>query len=85
MRVWQEVIILVGSPGSGKSSLAKAVFVSQGYVYVNQDTLKSREKCLEKLVDGEGIVSVPSIFERMCADYFDRMFVERMCAEYSTS
>ena len=57
MRVWQEVIILVGSPGSGKSSLAKAVFVSQGYVYVNQDTLKSREKCLEKLVDGEGTVS----------------------------
>ena len=47
-------VLLVGSPGSGKSSLAKAVFQCKGYEWVNQDTLKTLEKCLEKTSKGLG-------------------------------
>jgi len=42
-----EVIVLVGFPGSGKSTLAKTYMVPKGYVHVNQDTLKTFEKCLK--------------------------------------
>jgi len=45
-----EMVVLVGSPGSGKSSLAKAVFA--GYECVNQDTLKTLEKCREFALKG---------------------------------
>ena len=47
-------VVLVGSPGSGKSSLAKAVFRLKGYEWVNQDTLKTLDKCLEKTSKGLG-------------------------------
>eukprot|EP00802_Teleaulax_amphioxeia_P011496 Tamp_11529.p1 GENE.Tamp_11529~~Tamp_11529.p1 ORF type:complete len:608 (+),score=146.46 Tamp_11529:141-1826(+) len=56
----QEMVILVGSPGSGKSSLAKAVFQIKGYEWVNQDTLKTFENCLKKsneaLTNGKSVV-----------------------------
>ena len=56
----QELVILVGYPGSGKSSLARAVFASQGYTRVNLDTLKTQEKCLkttsEALHEGKSVV-----------------------------
>ena len=48
----QEMVLLVGSPGSGKSSLAKTVFESKGYVWINMDTLKSSEKCATKTNEG---------------------------------
>lgn len=47
-----ELVVLVGSPGSGKTSLAKAVFESKGYVWINNDTLKSQEKCATKTSEG---------------------------------
>ena len=40
-----EVIIFVGSPGSGKSNFWKNYLAD--YTRVNNDTLKSREKCLK--------------------------------------
>lgn len=43
----QEMIILVGSPGSGKSTYCANVLVPKGYVRVNQDTLKTEKKCLD--------------------------------------
>eukprot|EP00921_Rhytidocystis_pertsovi_P026617 GHVQ01042937.1.p1 GENE.GHVQ01042937.1~~GHVQ01042937.1.p1 ORF type:complete len:669 (+),score=113.12 GHVQ01042937.1:200-2206(+) len=43
----QEVVILVGPPGCGKSTLAETEFAD--YTRVNQDTLKTREKCLSVL------------------------------------
>lgn len=43
-----EVIILVGVPGSGKSSFCKNHLVSAGYEVINQDTLKSRQKCVKR-------------------------------------
>ncbi|KAJ1928448.1 DNA kinase/phosphatase Pnk1 [Tieghemiomyces parasiticus] len=42
-----EVIVAVGFPASGKSTLACRVIEPAGYVYVNQDTLRTRAKCVE--------------------------------------
>ncbi|KAF1804956.1 polynucleotide kinase 3 phosphatase-domain-containing protein [Mucor lusitanicus] len=41
-----EVIVCVGYPASGKSSFVKKHLVPKGYEYVNQDTLKTRDKCI---------------------------------------
>ncbi|CAO3619613.1 unnamed protein product [Mucor fragilis] len=41
-----EVIVCVGYPASGKSSFVKKHLVPKGYVYINQDTLKTRDKCI---------------------------------------
>ncbi|KAG0048425.1 hypothetical protein BGZ83_006609 [Gryganskiella cystojenkinii] len=42
-----ELIVFCGFPASGKSSFAHKHILSTGrYEYVNQDTLKSREKCV---------------------------------------
>lgn len=41
-----EVIVCVGYPASGKSSFVKKHLVPKGYVYINQDTLKTRDKCV---------------------------------------
>ena len=40
-----EMVILVASPASGKSTFAKEYYPN--YVYVNQDTLGTRKKCLK--------------------------------------
>jgi bifunctional polynucleotide phosphatase/kinase len=56
----QEMIIYVGSPGSGKSSFYEAYFSKHGYVHVNNDTLKTAVKCLkvseEALSSGKSVV-----------------------------
>ncbi|KAJ1642956.1 DNA kinase/phosphatase Pnk1, partial [Dispira simplex] len=41
-----ELVLLVGCPASGKTTLAKYIFIPAGYVHINQDTLKTRTKCL---------------------------------------
>ncbi|KAI8092988.1 polynucleotide kinase 3 phosphatase-domain-containing protein [Halteromyces radiatus] len=43
----KEMIIFVGSPASGKSSFAKKHLIPHGYEYINQDTLKTKAKCLK--------------------------------------
>ncbi|XP_033227301.1 uncharacterized protein F21D5.5 isoform X3 [Belonocnema kinseyi] len=54
----QEVIVMVGSPGSGKSHFAKTYLT--GYHYVNRDTLGSWQKCVAEtekaLVLGKSVV-----------------------------
>ncbi|KAJ3281482.1 hypothetical protein HK104_011446 [Borealophlyctis nickersoniae] len=46
-----EVIVFVGSPASGKSSFARRHLISRGYIYINQDTLKTRDKCVKACRD----------------------------------
>ncbi|KAJ3020657.1 hypothetical protein HKX48_000451 [Thoreauomyces humboldtii] len=45
-RAGQEMIVVVGSPASGKSSFVKTHFLPYGYAHINQDTLKTLAKCL---------------------------------------
>eukprot|EP01125_Pyxidicula_operculata_P014607 TRINITY_DN4884_c0_g1_i4.p2 TRINITY_DN4884_c0_g1~~TRINITY_DN4884_c0_g1_i4.p2 ORF type:complete len:279 (-),score=78.49 TRINITY_DN4884_c0_g1_i4:27-863(-) len=42
----QEMIIMVGMPASGKSSFVKKYLLPKGYVHINRDKLKKKEKCL---------------------------------------
>jgi bifunctional polynucleotide phosphatase/kinase len=40
------MVIFVGPPGGGKSSFFDRFLGPRGYVRINQDTLRTREKCL---------------------------------------
>jgi len=42
----QEMIIMVGCPGSGKSTFSKKALVPNGYVRINRDTLGTNDRCL---------------------------------------
>lgn len=42
----KEMIIMTGLPGSGKSHISKELCTKYGYVVINQDTLKTKEKCI---------------------------------------
>ncbi len=43
----QELVVFVGSPASGKSRTATKVFETQGYVRVNNDEMKTKQKCMK--------------------------------------
>lgn len=45
---FEELIILVGPPGSGKSLFCRQSLLPQGYERINQDELGSRPKCLAR-------------------------------------
>jgi len=55
----QEMIIFVGFPASGKSTLAKKYLVPKGYVHVNRDTMGTQAKCLK--ATREGLTSLKSV------------------------
>ena len=68
----KEMIIMVGYPGSGKSTFVNKYIVPHGYVRINQDTCKTEAKCLalttSALEKGESIVidnTNPNITTRM--------------------
>ena len=44
----QELVLFVGCPAAGKSSFARAHFIPHRYTHINQDALKSKEKCLRR-------------------------------------
>jgi len=46
-----ELVIFVGSPGSGKSTFYHNYFKNKGYGHVNQDTLKTEQKCVKVMED----------------------------------
>ncbi|KAH0614727.1 uncharacterized protein H6S33_000363 [Morchella sextelata] len=43
----QEVVLLCGSPGSGKSTFYRRHLLPHGYAHINQDTLKTKPRCLK--------------------------------------
>lgn len=45
----REVIIMVGSPGSGKSHYCREHLIKNGYVYANRDVLGSWQACVKLL------------------------------------
>lgn len=45
----QEIVVLVGRPGAGKTTVAQKFFPR--HVWVNQDTLKTKEKCAKVVED----------------------------------
>ncbi|KZT03593.1 PNK3P-domain-containing protein [Laetiporus sulphureus 93-53] len=55
-----EIVVFVGYPSLGKSSFYKRHFEPAGYVHINQDTLRTREKCVkaaqEAVEDGKSCV-----------------------------
>jgi bifunctional polynucleotide phosphatase/kinase len=55
-----EIVLFVGSPGAGKTSFYRKFFEPHGYVHINQDTLKRREKCVklarESIKEGKSCV-----------------------------
>jgi len=45
----QDVVLFVGYPCLGKSTFFRQHFQPEGYIHINQDTLKTREKCIRAL------------------------------------
>ncbi|KAJ6520430.1 polynucleotide kinase 3 phosphatase-domain-containing protein [Mycena sanguinolenta] len=43
----QELVLFVGYPCLGKSTFYRKYFEPAGYLHINQDTLKSRDKCVK--------------------------------------
>ncbi|XP_065562164.1 uncharacterized protein F21D5.5-like isoform X2 [Artemia franciscana] len=48
----QEVIVMVGAQGSGKSHFVKKHLIPKGYKWINRDTLKDWKKCVKEMQKG---------------------------------
>ena len=44
-----ELILMIGFPGSGKTYFAKTFIEPNGYIYISQDQLKTKAKCIKEL------------------------------------
>lgn len=71
----QEVVLFVGYPCLGKSTFFKRYFQSEAYLHINQDTLKSRDKCVKAvknaLASGQSCVIGLSHLVSSCSSFFD--------------
>lgn len=68
----KEMIVLVGPPGSGKSEFVKKYLIPNKYVHINQDTCKTKTKCIsltkEALEQNKSVVidnTNPDVLSRM--------------------
>ncbi|GLB35210.1 putative PNK3P-domain-containing protein [Lyophyllum shimeji] len=56
----QELVLFVGYPCMGKTSFYRRHFEPAGYVHINQDTLKTRDRCVKEaqkaLIEGKSCV-----------------------------
>jgi bifunctional polynucleotide phosphatase/kinase len=48
-----ELVLLVGFPGCGKSTFSKKYYSHSKYVYINQDTDKTRYNSIKKVKDAD--------------------------------
>jgi bifunctional polynucleotide phosphatase/kinase len=44
----KELILMIGYPGSGKTFLSKKFSKSENYIYINQDSQKTKAKCIKE-------------------------------------
>ncbi|KAI0646745.1 PNK3P-domain-containing protein [Trametes meyenii] len=69
-----EVVLFVGYPALGKSSFFRVHFGPTGYTHINQDTLKTRDKCVkaadQALQDGQGVVIDNTNRDKATRKYF---------------
>nr|KAK5438344.1 DNA kinase/phosphatase Pnk1 [Exophiala xenobiotica] len=78
----QELVIFCGSPGAGKSTFYWDVLQPLGYERVNQDILKTRDKCIKKakeLLDAGRSVAV----DNTNADVETRRYWVNIAREYN--
>ncbi|GHJ88845.1 hypothetical protein NliqN6_5247 [Naganishia liquefaciens] len=64
----KEIVLFVGYPASGKTSFFNKYFKPEGYIHVNQDTLKTREKCLAAVRDSMTFGSVGCVVDNTNRD-----------------
>jgi bifunctional polynucleotide phosphatase/kinase len=64
--VTPDIILFVGSPASGKSTFYHTHLQPLGYERINQDTLKTRDRCISTaetlLLQNKSIVIGPSLY-----------------------
>jgi len=78
----QELVIFCGSPGAGKSSFYWKVLEKQGYGRVNQDILKTRDRCIKtakQMLEGGSSVAV----DNTNRDWEARAYWVRLARDFS--
>lgn len=77
----KEIIVMVGLPGSGKSEFVKKYILPYGYVHINQDTCKTKTKCLietKKTLENKKSV----VIDNTNPDVLTRMTYTSLALEY---
>lgn len=82
----QELVLLVGIPASGKSTIYKKCFADAGYVHVNRDLMGTPKKCLQatKAALGEGKSVVVDNTNPSTADRQPYITLARECSKVAS-
>ncbi|EXJ77494.1 hypothetical protein A1O3_09720 [Capronia epimyces CBS 606.96] len=78
----QELVIFCGSPGAGKSTFYWDVLQPLGYERVNQDILKTRDKCIRKAREFLG-AGLSVAIDNTNADVETRSYWVRLAREFN--